>query len=63
MDERSLAHPAHYPRPDTDETSHGCFDGWIYLGFEGEDLDGNPVEVIERVPCRKCNAEVGGRLH
>jgi hypothetical protein len=21
----------------TDETPHGCIDGWVYLGFEGED--------------------------
>jgi hypothetical protein len=39
-----------------DESSHGCYEGWVYLGFEGEDADGNPVEEVERVPCRRCNA-------
>ena len=33
---------------------HACYDGWIYLGFEGEDENGEHVEEIERVPCRRC---------
>jgi hypothetical protein len=37
------------------ETPHGCYEGWAYLGFEGEDENGEIVEVIERVPCRRCN--------
>ena len=39
------------------ETPHGCYDGWIFLGFEGEDENGEHVEEIERVPCRRCNGE------
>ena len=31
-----------------------CYDGWVYLGFEGEDENGNPCEEIDRVPCRRC---------
>ena len=46
------------PRPDLDhETPHGCIDGWVYLGFEGEDENGEHVEAIERVPCRRCKAK------
>ena len=41
----------------TDETAHGCWSGWVYLGFEGEDENGEHVEEIERVPCRRCHAE------
>ncbi len=41
----------------TDETPHGCWDGWVYLGFEGEDENGEHVEEIERVPCRRCKPE------
>jgi hypothetical protein len=37
-----------------EETPHGCYEGWVYLGFEGEDENGEHVEVIERVPCRRC---------
>ena len=37
-----------------EESPHGCYEGWVYLGFEGEDLEGNHVEEIERVPCRRC---------
>ena len=36
------------------ETPHGCIEGWIYLGFEGEDENGEHAEEIERVPCRRC---------
>ena len=39
------------------ETLHGCIDGWIYLGFEGEDENGEHVEEIERVRCRHCHSE------
>ena len=54
MDTTSLAHSGHHPRHDTQETAHACYEGWIYLGFEGEDKFGEHVEVIERVPCRRC---------
>jgi hypothetical protein len=37
-----------------DETPHACLGGFVFLGFEGEDEHG---EVIERVPCRRCNTE------
>ncbi len=58
MDERSLAHSGRYPRPDAHEESpHGCIDGWVYLGFEGEDENGERVEEIVRVPCRRCHDE------
>jgi hypothetical protein len=40
-----------------EETPHACMDGWVYLGFEGEDENGEHVEVIERVPCRRCRSE------
>jgi hypothetical protein len=42
------------PNPDQD-TPHGCYDGWVYLGFETEE-DGELVEITDRVPCRRCNA-------
>jgi hypothetical protein len=32
---------------------HGCYDGWVFLGFEGEDGE----EVIEAVPCKRCTQE------
>ncbi len=41
----------------TDETPHGCYDGWVYFGFEGEDENGEHVEEIERVPCRRCHGD------
>jgi hypothetical protein len=45
-------------RPDLrDETPHGCIDGWVYLGFEGEDENGEHVEELERVPCCRCHGE------
>jgi hypothetical protein len=48
----------HTPKvPAPDETPHACYEGWVYLGFEGEDESGEHVEEIERVPCRRCHAE------
>ncbi len=55
MDERILAQHARPSPTDHEETPHGCIDGWVYLGFEGEDKNGEHVEEIERVPCRRCN--------
>ena len=55
MDTSSLAHSEHHPRPDQ-ESPHACYEGWIYLGFECEDESGEHVEVMERVPCQRCNA-------
>ncbi len=42
--------------PADHETPHGCYEGWVYLGFEGEDENGEHIEQIERHPCRRCNA-------
>jgi hypothetical protein len=47
-------------RPEvSDEPPHSCYEGWVYLGFEGEDSEANGehVEEIERVPCRSCNSK------
>jgi hypothetical protein len=41
----------------TDETPHGCYRGWVFLGFQGEDDNGEPAEIIERVPCRRCRTD------
>jgi hypothetical protein len=40
-----------------DEMAHGCYEGWIYMGYELEDENGEHIEEIERVPCRRCHAE------
>jgi hypothetical protein len=42
-----------------EETPHGCYEGWIYMGFEAEDENGEHLELVERVPCRRCRP---GRL-
>jgi hypothetical protein len=34
-----------------------CDEGWVFRGYEGMDEDGEHVEVIECVPCRRCNRE------
>ncbi len=48
-------HPTEVPIPTTDETPHACYDGWVFLGFEDE--NGEHLEVIESVPCRRCRPE------
>jgi hypothetical protein len=40
-----------------EETPHACYEAWVFLGFEAEDESGEHVEVIERVPCRRCRPE------
>jgi hypothetical protein len=40
----------------TDETPHGCYEGIVYLGRLVVEEDGEEVEVIEAVPCRRCHA-------
>ncbi len=42
--------------PDHAERPHGCYDGLVYIGHLVEE-DGEEVEVVEAVPCRRC-AEV-----
>ncbi len=38
-----------------DEAPHGCYEGFVYIGHIAEDDEnGEPQEVIERVPCRRC---------
>ena len=48
---------ARVPESTPDETPHGCYGGWVFLGFEAEDESGEQREVIERVPCRRCRPE------
>jgi hypothetical protein len=33
---------------------HGCYRGLVYIGHMIEDEDGEEVEVIESVPCKRC---------
>jgi hypothetical protein len=49
-------HPANAPAPDK-EVPHACNEGWVYMGYESVDENGEHVEVIERVPCRRCHPE------
>ncbi len=59
MDEHTIS-PAgdpFYAEAQRHETPHGCIDGWVYLGFEGEDEYGEHLEEIECVPCRRCHGE------
>jgi hypothetical protein len=50
-------HPPGVPIPTPKETPHACMDGWVFLGFEAEDENGEHVEVIERVHCHRCRPE------
>jgi hypothetical protein len=40
-----------HPEVLLDEAPHGCYEGWVYLGAEGGDENGEHVEEIERVAC------------
>jgi len=41
------------PVEDTHGTPHGCYSGLVFIGHLIEE-DGEEVEVIEAVPCRRC---------
>jgi DNA-binding XRE family transcriptional regulator len=41
---------------ETDETPHACYDGWVYLGFDTEGGNGEPVQVVDKVPCKRCRS-------
>jgi hypothetical protein len=47
-------YPPEVPIPSPEETPHACMGGWVFLGFEGEDEHGEHAELVERVPCRRC---------
>ena len=41
----------------TEEHFCACYEGVVYIGIMVEDSEaGEEVEVIEGVPCRRCNA-------
>ena len=52
---QSLAHQAH---PSTEDHGldhpHACTDGVVFIGYLVVDGDGEEVEIIEAVPCRRC---------
>ena len=50
---RQRSSPENVPVPTYEKIPHACYEGWIYLGFEGEDEHGEHVEVIESARCRR----------
>jgi hypothetical protein len=46
-------HDDHVERP------HACTDGVVFIGHQVVGEDGEEVEVIEAVPCRRCASEAG----
>ncbi len=50
----SEALDAHYSGPQRLEAPHGCYDGLVFIGHLVEGEDGEEVEVVEAVPCRRC---------
>ncbi len=51
--EESSARHAH---PSTEERPCICYEGLVFIGHLVEE-DGEEVEVVEAVPCRRCNRE------
>ena len=49
---------AHYASLERLESPHACYDGVVFVGHLVEsEADGEEVEVIEAVPCRRCAGE------
>jgi hypothetical protein len=62
----SHAHPSTEDHDDTVEAHyaclerlHACYEGVVYIGHLVVGDDGEEVEVIEAVPCRRCASEAG----
>jgi hypothetical protein len=66
--QKSTAHPAHPSTEDHDDTveahyfglellrPHACEGGTVYIGHLVAGDDGEEIEIIEPVPCRRCLA-------
>jgi hypothetical protein len=57
MDTReSTAYPAHSSTEELNHQDHphACLNGYIYLGYTVFDEEGEEVERIEALPCRRC---------
>jgi hypothetical protein len=52
VDPKESSAPA-YPSSEK-ENPHACIAGVVYIGHMVEGEDGEEVEVIEAVPCRRC---------
>jgi len=54
--QQSTAHPA---PPTTEDHDHprACLNGYVNLGYTALDEDGEEVERIEALPCRRCASE------
>ena len=50
---------AHYSSLERLDAPHGCYEGLVFVGHLIEE-DGEEVEVVETIPCRRCadNASV-----
>jgi hypothetical protein len=65
--EKSSAPHAHPSTEDHDDTveahyaslnrPHACYEGVVFIGYLVVGDDGEEVEVIEAVPCRRCAEE------
>ena len=53
MARNPIIREAHPQVPTTEETPHGCYAGWVFLGYEDEDGQ----QHHETVPCRRCRPE------
>ncbi len=64
MDDKSLAYPAQPSIQDHDDTveahyaslerPHACYEGVVYIGYVVVVADGEEVETVEALPCRRC---------
>jgi len=53
VDTKNSTAPA--ARPSTEEHPCICYEGLVYIGHLELTEEGEEIEVIEAVPCRRCN--------
>jgi hypothetical protein len=61
MDERILSYPSP-AKLDEEHECFACYEGVVYIGHMVEsEADGDEVEVLEAVPCRRCQRSLDSR--
>lgn len=55
MDTRNSTATAPHPSTDSESGPCACYEGLVFVGHLVEsEADGEEVEVVEAIPCRRC---------
>jgi hypothetical protein len=59
VDTKESSAPHAHPSTEDQDHPHACLEGVVYIGhLAAPPDDGEEVEVVEAVPCRRCASDV-----